>query len=44
MLVNKSVMEDIAVLAPFESVVAQLWRRLSNCARFFMELARFKAI
>lgn len=29
---SKSVVDDIAVLAPFEMLAAQLWRSFSNCA------------
>jgi len=32
MLFSKSVVDDIAVLAPFEVQAAQFWRSLSNCA------------
>jgi hypothetical protein len=33
MLLSKSVVEDMMVLAQFEIQVAQFWRSLSNCAK-----------
>jgi hypothetical protein len=37
MLLSRSVVEDMMVLAQFEIQVAQFWRSLPNCASFNKE-------
>jgi uncharacterized protein YuzE len=44
MLLSKSVVEDMMVLAQFEIQVAQFWRSLPNCASFDKKMAQFLVI